>query len=267
MPSPSLLPARPLLVASDLDGTLLDHDGTPVPGAGEAVAELVDAGALFVVVTGRPLQTARRATGALGIEPRLYACYHGALVADARGVVLRQLPVPPDPGRAVIARALDAGLGVTMWDVDTPRELDAGSRLRDGPGPTVSRLVLHGDPAVVSILLDELADEWAGRLRVSAIRAGYIGVYAAAVDKGDALRFASSRLGVDDDRTVACGDGTADETLLAAAAVRVAVGGEPHALGHLPGVVVTGWERLPDVLRALVLPLLQAHRRVPGPGA
>ena len=101
-----------------------------------------------------------------------------------------------------------------------------------------------------------LRAEWAGRLRVEPIRPGFLGVFAPAVDKGDALRFVAGRLGVPLERTVACGDGTADETLLAAAAVRVAVGEPPHVLGHLPDVVVTSWARLPDTLRALVLPLL-----------
>ena len=245
-----------VLVACDLDGTLLDYDAVPVPGAGEALAELVRAGALFAVVTGRPLRTARRATEALGVEPVLFACYHGALVADAGGTVLRHLPVPPGPGRAVVARGLAAGAGVTVWDVDEPRELDAGSDIAGEPGPAASRLVLHGDPATLARLLRELREEWAGRLRVLPIRDGFIGVFAPAADKGGALRFLAAHLGVAAGRTVACGDGAADEDLLAAAAVRIAVGEEPHVLGHVPDVVVTDWARLPDTLRARVLPLL-----------
>ena len=140
--------------------------------------------------------------------------------------------------------------------MDEPRELEPGSDLADEPGPAASRLVLHGDPVTVARLLGELREEWAGRLRVLPIRPGFIGVFAPHVDKGDALRFVAGHLGVAMRRTVACGDGAADETLLAAAAVRVAVGESPHALGHLPGVVVTGWARLPQTLRALVLPLL-----------
>ncbi len=256
MPAASSTGAGPVLVACDLDGTLLDHAAVPVPGAGEALAELVRAGALFAVITGRPLQAARRATAALGVEPRVYACYHGALVAEADGTVLRHLPVPPGPGHAVVARGLAEELGVTVWEVDDPRELGTGSDPTGEPGPSASRLVLHGDPVTVARLLGELREEWAGRLRVLPIRPGFIGVFAPGVDKGDALRFVAGHLGVAMQRTVACGDGTADETLLAAAAVRVAVGDAPHVLEHLPGVVVASWARLPGTLRALVLPLL-----------
>jgi phosphoserine phosphatase len=55
---------------------------------------------------------------------------------------------------------------------------------------------------------------------------------------------------------LACGDGAADGTFLATAAERIAVGATPHVLGHLSGVVVTDWARLPGVLRARVKSLL-----------
>jgi hydroxymethylpyrimidine pyrophosphatase-like HAD family hydrolase len=249
-------PDERLLLACDLDGTLLDYQAAPVPGAGEAVAELAAAGALFVVVTGRPLQSARRATATLGVEPVAFACYHGALIVEADGAVIRHLPVPPGPARAVAAEALAHGVGVTVWDVDEPRELDLGTGRGEGPGDAVSRLVLHGDPVVVTRLLAGLLAEWAGRLRIQQIRPGYLGVFAPTVDKGEALRLVAGRLGAPMERTVACGDGTADETLLAASAVRIAVGESPHVLAHLSGVVVTSRARLPDTLRAQVLPLL-----------
>lgn len=259
MPAPGSV-RSPVLIASDLDGTLLDHEGAPVPGAGDALAELVEAGALFCVVTGRPLRSARRATAALGVVPVVYACYHGALVAEASGRIVRHLPLPRREAGEITAEALGAGIGVTVWDVDQPRELEpgagAGRTPGELPGDTVSRLVLHGEPCAVDRLHDRLQLEWSGRLQVRPIRAGFIGVFAPRVDKGDALRFASSRLGVASERTVACGDGVADETLLAAASVRIAVGEAPHVLGGLPGVTVTDWARLPVVLHELVLPLL-----------
>jgi hydroxymethylpyrimidine pyrophosphatase-like HAD family hydrolase len=244
----------PVLLACDLDGTLLDHAAAPVPCAGEVVAELVRAGALFAVITGRPLQAARRATAALGVEPVLYACYHGALVAEREGDLVRHLPLPRREAGQIAAEALAEGVGVTVWDVDEPRELEVEGAA--APGDRVSRLVLHGEPVVMARLLGELTREWAGRLQVRPVRPGFIGVFAPEVDKGEALRFAAARLGVPIERTVACGDGAADETLLAAAAVRIAVGDPPHVLGHLPGVTVTDWAHLPGVLRSQVLPLL-----------
>ena len=244
-------PREPLLLACDLDGTLLDYEAAPIPGAGEAVTELIGAGASFVVVTGGRYRrrAARRPPSAS--SPVVFACYHGAFIVEADGGVIRQLPVPRDPARAVTAEALRRGAGVTVWDVDEPRELEPGAGIGAGdePGDAVSRLVLHGDADVVARLLADLRDAWAGGRRPQQIRPGFVGVFAPAVDKGDALRLVARRLGVRMERTVACGDGTADETLLAAAAVRIAVGDPPHVLGHLQDVVVTTWARLPDTLR------------------
>lgn len=259
MAPPVRLAHARVLLACDLDGTLLDHEAAPVPGAGTAIAELVHAGASFAVVTGRPLQAARRATAALGVEPLVYACYHGALVVEAAGRVLRHLPPPRREAEEIVAEALARRIAVTVWDVDEPREVEPGtpgSGAEDLPGDAVSRLVLHGEPVAIARLLADLREERAGRLRVTPIRPGFIGVFAPAVDKGDALRFVAAHLDVPLERTVACGDGAADESLLAAAAVRIAVGEIPHTLGHLPGVIVATWARLPEVLRAQVLPLL-----------
>ena len=114
----------PVLIACDLDGTLLDHEGAPIPGAGEALAELVGAGALFTVITGRPLSAARRATTALGVEPVVYACYHGALVVEPSGRTLRHLPLPRQEAREIVDEVLRERVAVTVWDVDAPRELE-----------------------------------------------------------------------------------------------------------------------------------------------
>ena len=128
----------------------------PSPGAGEAVAELIAAGALFAVCHGAPAAgraTRRRARSAS--EPLIYACYHGALVAEASGRVLRHLPLPPREAGEIAAQALAAGVAVTVWDVDEPRELepddggdapgDAGQPARPPRGARRSRAAARTD--------------------------------------------------------------------------------------------------------------------------
>ncbi len=244
-----------VLVACDLDGTVLQDDGSLVPGIAGVLAELIAAGAAFVVCTGRPLSTARTATTALRVDPAAFACYHGALVVNGSGEFLRHLPLPEDAARAVAAEALRQGLGVTVYDYDEPRELLATGDRDDQPGDAVSRLVLHGETATAACLLEELRVEWHGRLRVEPIRPGFLGVFARGADKGDALRLLAGSIGVPPGRVAACGDSLQDESLLAAAAVRIAVGDPPHVLDHLEGVVVVARSRLAETLRALVLPL------------
>ena len=244
------------LVACDLDGTVLEDDGSPAPGVAEALTELIASGAAFVVCTGRPLQSARRATDALGVDPAGFACYHGALVVTGSGPPIRHLPVPRDAARAVAAEARRRGLGVTVYDYDEPRELAADGGPGDEPGDDVSRLVLHGEATNAARLLAGLRDEWGGRLRIEHIRPGFIGVFHRGADKGDALRLLAVHFGVPPGRVAACGDSSQDESLLATAAVRIAVGGRPHVLERLPGVVVTSRAGLAETLLARVPRLL-----------
>ena len=73
--------SAPLLVASDLDGTLVRSDLSVSDRTREALARVEDAGALFVMVTGRPprwMAPVADATGHRGLA----VCANGALVYD-----------------------------------------------------------------------------------------------------------------------------------------------------------------------------------------
>jgi hydroxymethylpyrimidine pyrophosphatase-like HAD family hydrolase len=242
------------LLACDLDGRLLDAEGAPAPGIVEVLGELGAAGAPLAICTGRPLFSARRAAERLEADPVAYLCYHGALVVDpASGRRLRHLPLPAAEASALAVEALDHGLGVTVYDIDEPRELACTAReTRSGAGrprgpapredlvgPAVTRLILHGDPEAAARLLPDLVGRWRGSLRVEPIRPGLIGVFHAHADKGDAVRLIAAHLGVPLARIVACGDAEADESLLRVAGVRVAVGDAPQALRRLTDTVVS----------------------------
>lgn len=73
--------ARPRLVASDLDGTLVRSDLSVSDRTREVLARVEEAGALFVMVTGRPprwMAPVADATGHRGLA----VCANGALVYD-----------------------------------------------------------------------------------------------------------------------------------------------------------------------------------------
>ena len=73
--------SRPLLVASDVDGTLINSDHG-VPEANRAViADLVADGAVFVLATGRPPRWLPQIVEQLPVAP-LAVCANGAVVMD-----------------------------------------------------------------------------------------------------------------------------------------------------------------------------------------
>jgi len=116
---------RPALVACDLDGTLLDDDGSAVPGIVQALGELCAVGVLVVICTGRTASATRAAAARLGLERGPAISCHGAVVVDlADGRWLERLDLPPQAVGAVVRATLGAGATLTAY-VDDERWVQA----------------------------------------------------------------------------------------------------------------------------------------------
>ena len=85
----------PALIASDVDGTLLDDDEKITARTRAAVHATVDSGAQFVLATGRPPRWVQPVVDALGFAP-MAVCANGAVIYD------------PSSDRIVAARTLSA---------------------------------------------------------------------------------------------------------------------------------------------------------------
>ena len=72
----------PRLVATDVDGTLLDPDDRVTPRAAAVVDRLIAAGVGFVLVTGRPPRWIPPVLAELPVA-RLAVCANGAVLYDA----------------------------------------------------------------------------------------------------------------------------------------------------------------------------------------
>ncbi|MDG4668340.1 HAD family hydrolase [Mycobacterium sp. 236(2023)] len=86
---------KPLLIATDVDGTLLDDDENVSPRTRSAVRAVVDDGAQFVLATGRPPRWVKPIVDQLGFAP-MAVCANGAVIYD------------PSADRIVAARTLSA---------------------------------------------------------------------------------------------------------------------------------------------------------------
>jgi Cof subfamily protein (haloacid dehalogenase superfamily) len=71
----------PALIASDVDGTLLDDDENISPRTRSAIHAAVDAGTRFVLATGRPPRWVHPVVDALGFAP-MAVCANGAVIYD-----------------------------------------------------------------------------------------------------------------------------------------------------------------------------------------
>jgi hydroxymethylpyrimidine pyrophosphatase-like HAD family hydrolase len=135
----------PLLVATDLDGTIVRSDGTISERTVAAFARVEAAGAQFVLVTGRPPRLMRSIAAAFGHRGTAI-CANGAIAYDMRTDTVTGLHMIPPASLAAAASALRGaipGIGIAVeypdghaadalyqaasWDIDQemPRPGDA----------------------------------------------------------------------------------------------------------------------------------------------
>lgn len=126
----------PALVATDVDGTLLDPDERITPRTRGAVAAAVAAGAHFVLATGRPPRWIPPVVDSLGFAP-MAVCANGAVIYDAatdRVVSARTLPVDVLTELAEIATRVVPGVGLAAERIGRSAHDTATPQFVSAPG-------------------------------------------------------------------------------------------------------------------------------------
>ncbi|MFN8068199.1 MAG: HAD family hydrolase [Mycolicibacterium insubricum] len=118
---------RPALIASDVDGTLLDDDERVTPRTRAAVRDAVADGARFVLATGRPPRWIAPVVDGLGFAP-IAVCANGAVIYD------------PATDRILSANTLSADALAELADIAT--------RVIPGVGLAVERVGAGAHDAV-----------------------------------------------------------------------------------------------------------------------
>ncbi|MBQ7679860.1 MAG: HAD family hydrolase [Butyrivibrio sp.] len=243
---------RPLLIASDLDHTLLHHANEITQRNFQAIERLRAAGTLFCVATGRCSAIVPR-RNLPGIDV-LISC-NGSVITDASGQILHRSPMDP----AAILRLMPTVRRLhpfmelfvednivierdTMDHLDTYRmpvfhraHIEAGRHVvierwetwlteaaaAGDQAPAIGKVNYPG--ALMGELL-ELAEEARamGCFEVST-DGGSLEMTNPGVNKGQALLILCEKLGIDPARTLAFGDGANDAGLLRAAGTGVAM--------------------------------------------
>lgn len=219
------------LVATDLDGTLLDASSEVSPRAKDAIAAARAAGVLVVPATGRPPSSLRRITATCELGP-IAVCSNGAVVIDIETEdVLDLSPIDGPSAVSLIATIREACPGVrfALDDVEHfsyergffPEDRERTDRLqplddlaekaREGCLKLIARQ--PGTEGVTLMnrlgrLLGERAEETSSGL-------DWVEIMAHGVSKGAALARICSPLGLSAEQVVAIGDNYNDLALLA----------------------------------------------------
>jgi Cof subfamily protein (haloacid dehalogenase superfamily) len=126
----------PALIATDVDGTLLDDDEQISPRTRDAVRAAVDSGARFVLATGRPPRWVAPIVDALGFAP-MSVCANGAVVYDPatdRIVSARTLSTDALAALAEVATRVIPGVGLAVERVGRSAHDAATPQFVSSPG-------------------------------------------------------------------------------------------------------------------------------------
>lgn len=146
------------LIALDIDGTLVDHNGEATPEVTDAIARAQDAGHAVMLATGRPFRGALPVAQQLGISGQYVVASNGAMVMELLGDdaggdkavrvagrayrpldmqrgegTLAQTPYTRLPGGVV--RIVDTDFGDVRYRVVEQRTFD--------PAPVLERIAPH----------------------------------------------------------------------------------------------------------------------------
>lgn len=245
------------LVATDLDGTLLNSNHQLDPFTVATVRRLEQSGIQFVIATGRHYCDVAGIRDVLGIRPYLVTS-NGARVhapddtmihsRNLSSEAVRRLVQPEivgSHGRVVVNLFSD-----TAWliDRDAPELLafhqDSGFRyevidMHTHDGGDIAKVLYIGEPADLAQLAERLDRVFGDELYVTYSLPDCLEVMTSNVSKGRALQFVLDRLQLDPSHCVAFGDNMNDIDLLETA-------GHPFMMNNANPDLMA---RLPDVPR------------------
>jgi Cof subfamily protein (haloacid dehalogenase superfamily) len=240
---------KPKVVATDLDGTVVRSDGTISARTRRALEAVADAGAMVVIVTGRPPRWLRGIAEATG-HHGLAICANGAIVWDLHAEsVVASYPIDVSTVRDIVSslRTEIPELGFAIESVSEQFGHEPGYRPRWATdeqtvvaeleallSEPVAKLLARHEGLTADQLLARarsvVADELASLTHSS--RDGLLEISAAGVTKASTLTAVCAEHGYGPDDVVAFGDMPNDLPMLAWAGHSVAVGNaHPEVLG------------------------------------
>ncbi|WP_315128970.1 HAD family hydrolase [uncultured Actinomyces sp.] len=275
-PAAELVPDERLIVALDVDGTILDVNGRVSERMMAALTRMRAYGARIVISTGRGIEAALPVARHVGLTDGWMICANGAITlrmdpAAPRGYeVADSVTFDPSDVIAVLSSAVPDGI-IAVEALDggfrVSRPFPDGELIEDqrvvppqemGSEP-VTRVVLRAPGMAVEEFSALVAGCGLYSVEYAIGWTAWLDVAPEGVTKASALRALAARLGTGAERVVAVGDGANDIEMIRWAGVGAVMGSAPRAVRDC-GDLVTGpvWH---DGCAALLDAVVERTRR------
>lgn len=246
-----------MLLALDLDGTLLTSALEISPDTKKNLREFQDLGHLVTIATGRPLQGALRYAMELELSTPLIL-NNGAVVADAQGREHSNYPVDPRAGAELLAYCQTHALPCSFFignDIFMLIPCPLAERLHqtydliipqlaENPQDLVRRgvtnYVITLEPHELEDIYAKIKARFASSLEVLRSGAHFIDIFQPGVSKGRALEDLARELGVAPHNVIAVGDNHNDLDMLKCAGLGVAMAGADELVKGAADYVTAG---------------------------
>lgn len=247
-------PASPIrLIATDLDGTLLNSAHVVSPLTEQAIHAAVKRGVLFTIATGKTFPSTVHLIRQFGIRVPL-VCANGTQVFAPDGMLLYENPVPLSYAIEAVKLAMAEGftpvvyvrmgLLVPYWDANSDEVVTHHEPVPEIASDLVAALssdrykpykiiLMKQDPDAVNELHLRFQRIFEGRAQV--IRSGLASVMEVlplGVTKGTALAFILKHLNIAPEETMCFGDNCNDLDMIQMAGIGVAMGHAPEEVRH-----------------------------------
>ena len=245
------------IIATDLDGTLLNSDHQVDPFTVQTVRKLEAQGLNFIIATGRHYRDVAGIRDVLGIHPYLITS-NGARVHDPQGCKILGQDLEPSLVRRLVRPEIVGASGRVIvnlfaddaWLIDraAPELLalhqDSGFGyevidMARHDGGQIAKVLYIGPPVALAEVSANLAAVFGDALYVTYSLDDCLEVMANNVSKGRALQFVLDRLDIPAAQCIAFGDNMNDIDLLETA-------GHPFMMNNANPALI---ERLPSVPR------------------
>lgn len=221
------------MVATDLDGTLLQPDGSVSTRTALAVRAARDAGIHVIPITGRPPHVTWDIVRRAGLGP-LGVCSNGAALVDVASMeVVELVTIGADVAAALVAEMRELfpdaafaleGVGCFIhekgfldpkwaWDWDEP--LDEVQDIADAINASCTKLIMRRPGFSARELLSQLETDVSEKGHITSSGLDWVEIGAPGISKAYSLERACHRLGVAVSEVLAVGDNHNDLTVLA----------------------------------------------------